>query len=205
MKKVQNITTAILMGTALVLPTSASAFMHGSASIPGMGGIPGFGGGSSSKSVDAKGLTARTESVIRDFSRSMILFSDAVNLELDADVAQKAAECAAGKGCIDSGDKIVSIADKLKKHMSEMKSEGVMLDEDSKATFTRGLLPYGKGVITGADVLKDLPDALKSDPFALIGLVKVPSMLSGFISSSETIYDYATSTGAEIPKDDAPK
>jgi hypothetical protein len=86
-----------------------------------------------------------------------------------------------------------------------MKSEGVMLDEDSKATFTRGLLPYGKGVITGADVLKDLPDALKSDPFALIGLVKVPSMLSGFISSSETIYDYATSTGAEIPKDDAPK
>ncbi|WPE16352.1 hypothetical protein [Candidatus Thioglobus autotrophicus] len=201
MKKVQNITAAILLGSALVLPTSVSAF--GGFSLPS---VPGLGGGSSS-SVDAGELTARTESAISDFAKSLGLFQKALKLDIDADKEKKLAECGSGSGCIssDTMDTITSVSEEVNRAMEEMKNNGEVMDEDAKAQFAKGLLPYGKGTLIGITVLKDLPDALKSDPMALMSLIKVPSMLTNFMASSGTVYDYATSNGVEVPEGDGPR
>ncbi|SFV76488.1 hypothetical protein MNB_SUP05-10-270 [hydrothermal vent metagenome] len=197
----RNVATAILLGSALILPTAASAFGFGGFSVPS---VPGLGGGSS-KSVDAKGLSSRTNSVVSDFAKSLILFNDALGLEVSAEKKEALANCSSSKGCSsDDMDKITSISEGLDDKMSQMKSDGVRLDAESREMFSKGLLPYLTGTVKGVILGKDLVDAGKSDPTSMFGMLDViaalPKMVSGFSSSTGAITDYATYNGIDVPE-----
>jgi hypothetical protein len=199
MKQVKNITTAILLGSALILPTAASAF--GGFSMPS---VPGLGGGSS-KSVDAKGLSNRTNSVVSDFAKSLTLFNEALGLEVSAEKKEALANCSSSKGCSsDDMDKITSISEGLDDKMSQMKNDGVKLDDEAREKFSKGLLPYITGTVKGAILGKDLIDAGKSDPTSMFGMLDVivalPKMVSGFSSSTGAITEYATYNGIDVPE-----
>ena len=199
MKRVKNITTAILLGSALI--ASTAAFSFGGFSLPS---VPGIGGGSS-KSVDAKGLSKRTNSVVSDFSKSLALFNEALGNEVSADKQEAIANCSSSKGCSsDDMDKVASVSDSLKDKVSQMKKDGVKLDAEASKKFSKGLLPYITGTVNGVVLGKDLVDAGKSDPMSMLSMLDVitalPKMVSGFSSATGAITDYADYNGIDVPK-----
>ena len=200
MKRVKNITTAILLGSTLMLPTTVLSF--GGFSLPVS--VPGIGGGSS-KSVDAKGLSKRTNSVVSDFSKSLALFNEALGNEVSADKQEAIANCSSSKGCSsDDMDKVASVSDSLKDKVSQMKKDGVKLDAEASKKFSKGLLPYITGTVNGVVLGKDLVDAGKSDPMSMLSMLDVitalPKMVSGFSSATGAITDYANYNGIDVPK-----
>ena len=199
MKRVKNITIAILLGSALIAPTAAFSF--GGFSLPS---VPGIGGGSS-KSVDSEGLSRRTTSVVMDFITAITLFEKALGMKDSAEMKDAKAGCASSKGCSsDDIDKVTSVSDRLKDKVSQMKKDGVKLDAEASKNFSKGLLPYISGTVKIVVLGKDLIDAGKSDPMSMLSMLDVitaiPKMGSGFSSATGAIIDYADYNGIDVPE-----
>ncbi len=219
MKQVRNITTVILLGFTLILPTAVLSF--GGFKLPSIPGLSG-GGSSTSAEVDTKGLTKQTSRVLSDFAKAFGLFGDAFGLKVDSEMLDKIANCSSEKVCVegDDADKMVDTSNALKDKAEQMKNNGVKMDAASAAKFSAGLLPYAKGTFKGIGLIKSLKDAvpaiqsqIKSNPIGSIGKLKtmldiasdIPPMITAFSTSTGAIYDYATFSGIEIPEESGPE
>jgi hypothetical protein len=195
---------------------SGSSMAFGLPSIPGISGS-GSNTGSSS-SVDVGSLTNQQAQMLvavsaslRNLFQAQEMMADALGLKEDAASAAKGAADLAN-GDLTGKDQMVKKLEntaKVQQDIDEQQAKGQTLSAESKAEFTKALLPYGAGSAQLVIVAKKAVDTGKSltstfDPTVLykldsmIYLVKQsPALISNFGGSTGNVIKFASSQGID--------
>lgn len=199
----KKILQALSISAAIVLTPNANALS--------LGGIGGALGGGSKESVDFGATEGEVVGLIntslKNLSKAQVIMLDALGLKEDAAVAEKNAnDLSKGEitGKDELADKIENSKALSEKIVAKLKKKEALSD-DAKKKFTTGLLPYGKGVVSGIAGAKKAADAFQSMSSNPMNLTKfgtlvyvgkeAPGLLSMFADATSAIKDFSSQQG----------
>ena len=192
-----------IVSVAIVLVPNANAFS--------LGGIKSALGGGSNESVDFGTTESEVVGLIntslKNLSQAQEIMAAALGLKEVAAIAEKNANDLS-KGEITGKDEL---ADKIKnskslteKIVAKLKQKEE-LSAEAKKKFTSGLLPYGKGVVSGIAGAKKAADAFQSMSSNPMNLSKfgtlvyvgkeAPGLISMFADATSAIKDFSSQQG----------
>lgn len=182
----------------------------------------GIGGGlrEVSHTIGGGDILGLSKPVVRDYTLATKLFREALNIENSAEYEEAMANCMGEKVCTnDELDRISNASAEVLAEIERRKASGEMLSAESKAKFNEGLVPFARATASGGVLIAVMINAgsqinnCDADIFSTISCVAnaailldilggLQPMVSGFVDSAGTIYDFSKSNGLEVPEEE---
>jgi hypothetical protein len=182
----------------------------------------GIGGGlrDASQALGGGEILGLSQPVVRDFTLATKLFREALDIENSAEYEEAMANCMGEKVCTnDELDKISNASAEVLAEIERRKASGEGLSAEAKAKFNEGLVPFARATASGGVLIAVMINAgsqinnCDSNIFAAISCVAnaavvidilggLQPMVSGFMDSAGTIYDFSKSNGLEVPEEE---
>jgi hypothetical protein len=182
----------------------------------------GIGGGlrDASQALGGGEILGLSQPVVRDFTLATKLFREALDIENSAEYEEAMANCMGEKVCTnDELDKISNASAEVLAEIERRKASGEELSAEAKAKFNEGLVPFARATASGGVLIAVMINAgsqinnCDSNIFAAISCVAnaavvidilggLQPMVSGFMDSAGTIYDFSKSNGLEVPEEE---
>ena len=183
----------------------------------------GIGGGlrEVSHTIGGGDILGLSKPVVRDYTLATKLFREALNIENSAEYEEAIANCMGEKVCTnDELDRISNASAEVLAEIERRKASGEMLSAESKAKFNEGLVPFARATASGGVLIAVMINAgsqinnCDADIFSTISCVAnaavlldilggLQPMVSGFVDSAGTIYDFSKSNGLEVPEEES--
>ena len=183
----------------------------------------GIGGGlrEVSHTIGGGDILGLSKPVVRDYTLATKLFREALNIENSAEYEEAMANCMGEKVCTnDELDRISNASAEVLAEIERRKASGEMLSAESKAKFNEGLVPFARATASGGVLIAVMINAgsqinnCDADIFSTISCVAnaavlldilggLQPMVSGFVDSAGTIYDFSKSNGLEVPEEES--
>ena len=182
----------------------------------------GIGGGlrEASQALGGGEILGLSQPVVRDFTLATKLFREALDIENSAEYEEAMANCMGEKVC--TNDELEKISNASKEVMAEIerrKASGEELSAEAKAKFNEGLVPFVRATAGGTVLVAVMINAgsqiqnCDANVFAAISCLAnaaividilggLQPMVSGFMDSAGTIYEFSESNGIEVPEEE---
>ncbi|MDB3869686.1 hypothetical protein N9351_02370 [Candidatus Thioglobus sp.] len=159
--------------------------------------------------------------VVNDFTLATKIFREALEIENSAEMEKVMASCLGEKVCSnDELEKISNASAEVIAEIERRKASGEGMSAEAKAKFQEGLVPFARGTATGGVLIAVMVNAgsqinnCDSDPFAMVACLAnaavvidilggLQPMVSGFMDSAGTIYDFSESNGIKVPEEES--
>jgi hypothetical protein len=182
----------------------------------------GIGGGlrEASQALGGGEILGLSQPVVRDFTLATKLFREALDIENSAEYEEAMANCMGEKVCTnDELDKISNASKEVLAEIERRKASGEELSAEAKAKFNEGLVPFVRATTGGTVLIAVMINAgsqiqdCDANIFAAISCVAnaavvidilggLQPMVSGFMDSAGTIYEFSESNGIEVPEEE---